>query len=164
MARAVLITGGNCGDARALLREAERLVEELIGPIVARSHDYESEPWGFEAEQHFWNQVLVVETALEPLALLDRVHEVEQALGRDRAREAMEKKARGARYASRTMDVDILLYDRQVVQTEKLEIPHPRMGERRFVLQPLAEVMPDGRHPITGERFYDMLQALDAKA
>lgn len=164
MGRAVLITGGNQGDARALLRKAEAMIEAQIGRVVARSSHYESEPWGFEAEQSFWNQVLVVDTPLEPFALLDAIHEVEQALGRNRLEEGAQKAQSGARYCSRTMDVDILLYDEQVISTEQLEIPHPRMGERSFVLRPLVEVMPEHRHPTTGETFTEMLHRLEPSA
>ena len=161
MAKAVLITGGNRGDVRALLRRAAGLIGERIGRIVRSSACYESAPWGFRAEQSFWNQVLEVETPLHPEELLEAVHSVEAVLGRDRVQEGLEKASTGERYASRTLDVDILFYDDEVIRTPRLEIPHPRLGGREFVLRPLCELMPERRHPVTGERMRDLLKALE---
>ena len=161
MAKAVLITGGNRGDVRALLRRAAGLIGERIGRIVRSSACYESAPWGFRAEQSFWNQVLEVETPLHPEELLEAVLSVEAVLGRDRVQEGLEKASTGERYASRTLDVDILFYDDEVIRTPRLEIPHPRLGGREFVLRPLCELMPERRHPVTGERMRDVLKALE---
>ncbi|WP_297408742.1 2-amino-4-hydroxy-6-hydroxymethyldihydropteridine diphosphokinase [uncultured Alistipes sp.] len=161
MAKAVLITGGNRGDVRALLRRAAGLIGERIGRIVRSSACYESAPWGFRAEQSFWNQVLEVETPLHPEELLEAVLSVEAVLGRDRVQEGLEKASTGERYASRTLDVDILFYDDEVIRTPRLEIPHPRLGGREFVLRPLCELMPERRHPVTGERMRDLLKALE---
>lgn len=161
MAKAVLITGGNRGDVRALLRRAAGLIGERIGRIVRSSACYESTPWGFRAEQSFWNQVLEVETPLHPEELLEAVLSVEAELGRDRVQEGLEKASTGERYASRTLDVDILFYDDEVIRTPRLEIPHPRLGGREFVLRPLCELMPERRHPVTGERMRDLLKALE---
>lgn len=161
MAKAVLITGGNRGDVRALLRRAAGLIGERIGRIVRSSACYESAPWGFRAEQSFWNQVPEVETPLHPEELLEAVLSVEAVLGRDRVQEGLEKASTGERYASRTLDVDILFYDDEVIRTPRLEIPHPRLGGREFVLRPLCELMPERRHPVTGERMRDLLKALE---
>ncbi len=150
MAQTVLITGGNQGDVRRLLEEAAQCIEERIGPIVKASRHYESEPWGFKADTSFWNQVLVVQTTLSPEELLEATQEVEQLLGRDRMTEQEMKAQSGARYASRKMDVDILFYDDRVVENERLQIPHPRIACREFVLRPLCEVLPDFRHPLHG--------------
>ena len=154
MAKAVLITGGNRGDVRALLRRAAGLIGERIGRIVRSSACYESAPWGFRAEQSFWNQVLEVETPLHPEELLEAVLSVEAVLGRDRVQEGLEKASTGERYASRTLDVDILFYDDEVIRT-------PRLGGREFGLRPLCELMPERRHPVTGERMRDLLKALE---
>lgn len=161
MAKAVLITGGNRGDVRALLRRAAGLIGERIGRIVRSSACYESAPWGFRAEQSFWNQVLEVETPLGPEELLEAVLAVEAEMGRDRVQEGLEKASTGERYASRTLDVDILFYDDEMIRTPRLEIPHPRLGGREFVLRPLCELMPERRHPVTGERMRDLLKALE---
>src|SRR5207302_6112685 len=90
-----------------------------------------------------------IETELFPMQLLSRIAHVEQALGR----------VRTVKNGPRTLDIDILLYGRAVVRTAKLEIPHPRMAERRFVLAPLAELAPDLRHPVTHRTVREMLEA-----
>lgn len=138
-------------------------VEQEIGRVVGVSRHYASEPWGFRAEQHFWNQVLDVETSLEPEALLEAIHRIEQRLGRDREREQSEKSARGERYASRTMDIDILFYDDRVIDTPSLRIPHPHLADRDFVLRPLCELMPERRHPESGLTMHMLWQALENK-
>ncbi len=160
MARAVLITGGNRGEVRSLLDRAKELIEERIGAVTKASAHYESEPWGFEAEQRFWNQVLEVETALEPEELLTATQSIEAELGRDRIREGAEKAQSGQHYASRSMDVDILFYDERVLLTERLTLPHPRIAEREFVLRPLCEILPQKRHPESGATMEELLQRL----
>lgn len=150
MARVVVITGGNRGDVRSLLERAAELLAERVGPIVRASRHYASEPWGFQAEELFWNQVLELQSELGPEELLDVTQGIEAELGRDRLKEGREKLQRGERYASRTMDVDILFYDELVLCSERLQIPHPRIGEREFVLRPLCEILPQLRHPSSG--------------
>ncbi len=157
------MTGGNRGDVRRTLERAVKRIEERIGAVKRTSGYYESAPWGFEAEQPFWNQAVEVETRLRPEALLDEVLAIEAELGRDRSEEEREKRTTGQRYASRMLDIDILLYDDEVIRTPRLEIPHPRMGGREFVLRPLCELMPERCHPVTGERIADLLQALEKR-
>ncbi|MBQ3247620.1 MAG: 2-amino-4-hydroxy-6-hydroxymethyldihydropteridine diphosphokinase [Alistipes sp.] len=160
MASVVLITGGNVGDAEQTLGEAARLINAEVGRVVRHSQIYRTKAWGFEAED-FRNQVLVVESELEPMQVLDVVNDIERRLGRDRAVEQMEKSATGARYASRSIDIDILFYDDLVVESERLTLPHPRIAEREFVLEPLAEVAARWRHPVSGvsvQQMYDELR------
>ena len=159
MARVALITGGNVGDAEATLAEAERLIAVEVGTIKCRSRIYRTKAWGFEADD-FRNQVLVVESELEPLALLDAVNDIERRLGRDRAEEQKVKSATGARYASRSIDIDILFYDALVVESERLTLPHPRIAERDFVLEPLVEVVPQWLHPVSGKSVEQMFEEL----
>lgn len=125
MARVVLLTGGNVGDVKERLRTAQRLVNARIGAVLRCSHCYGSAPWGFEAEQPFVNQVLVADTDLAPHEVLAEVHRIERELGRNRAAEAVERAATGQRYVSRPIDIDILLYDDEVISTPELTIPHP---------------------------------------
>lgn len=160
MAIVVLITGGNVGDAEQTLGEAARLINAEVGRVVRHSQIYRTKAWGFEAED-FRNQVLVVESELEPMQVLDVVNDIERRLGRDRAEEQMEKSATGARYASRSIDIDILFYDDLVVESERLTLPHPRIAEREFVLEPLTEVAARWRHPVSGvsvQQMYDELR------
>ena len=109
--------------------------------LVERSSAYLTEPWGFEAEEWFLNELLVVETELDPEALMDTLLEIEAALGRVRHPER-------EGYSSRTVDLDILYYGDWIVNTEKVVIPHPRLHARRFALEPLCELIPDFLHPI----------------
>ncbi len=139
--RAVILGGGNVGDVPASLDAAERMMASRVGEIVARSGLHESEPWGFEAEQGFVNRAWVVETPLEPEALLDALQAIEEELGRDRRCEAECKAASGARYLSRTMDLDILFCGGERIRTERLTVPHPLIMEREFAIVPACEVL-----------------------
>ena len=159
MARVVLITGGNVGDAERRLGEAAQLIDAEVGRVVSHSRVYRTKAWGFEAED-FRNQVLVVESDLEPIEVLDAVNAIEQRLGRDRAEEQKIKSATGACYASRSIDIDILFYDDRVVESERLTLPHPRIAERMFVLEPLAEVAAGWQHPLSGKSVREMYDEL----
>ncbi len=163
MVRAVVITGGNRGAVAGRLERAAALLEERAGQVTARSSVLRSRAWGFEAEEEFLNQVVVLQTGLEPLELLDILQAIERELGRDRREEAREKAASGQRYASRPIDIDLLLYGDRVIDTERLRVPHPRMRERTFVLRPLCEVMGSERHPVTGERYDALLEAAEQR-
>ncbi len=139
----VLILGANRGDVTANFRRAQAMINSAVGPVMRCSHRYESPAWGFtppDGEQEFSNQALVVDTDLSPREVLQAVQSIETALGRDRAAEEAAKKASGQGYASRPMDIDILYYDDVVVNESDLQIPHPRIGEREFVLAPLREL------------------------
>ena len=136
MSRAYLALGGNVGDSRAILDCAVGLLcDDTDIHLLARSADYRTPPWGVTDQAPFINLCIAVETALAPHALLARAHDVERALGRDRAREQ--------RWGPRTADIDIIAYDNVTLAGETLTLPHPRLFERAFVLVPLAEIAPD---------------------
>ena len=152
MAEALLALGGNLGDVRATLARAiEMLCERSDIRVLARSSDYLTPPWGVEDQPPFVNLCIAVDTTLTPHALLARAQTVERAFGRDRAHEQ--------RWGPRTLDIDILLYGKAIVATTALEIPHPRMPGRRFVLAPLADLAPQLRHPVTHKTVQEMLDA-----
>ena len=159
MARAALITGGNVGNAEATLAEAEQLIAAEVGTIECHSQIYRTKAWGFEADD-FLNQVLIVESELEPMQLLATVNDIERRLGRDRDQERIIKSATGAQYASRSIDIDILFYGDLVVESERLTLPHPRIAEREFVLEPLAEVAAEWQHPVSGKSVGEMYEEL----
>ena len=140
------------GDRRANLLEAVRRVGEL-GEVRDVSSFYETEPVGLVAQPRFLNGALVLETALDPLALMRRLLAVEKAMGRDRGGVAMAK-------GPRAIDLDLLLYDEVVMATEELTLPHPEMQERRFVLEPLAEIAPGLVHPVLRLTVGEMLGRL----
>ena len=160
MARVALLLGGNQGDVKRTLQTAQQLVNSRVGAVLRCSHRYESEPWGFPAAQRFSNQALEVSTDLSPLEVLDACQGIERELGRNRAAEAIEKASSGAAYSSRPIDIDIIFYGDEVIDDERLTVPHPLLAEREFVLQPLAEIMRRHRHPVTGVTVGEMLDAL----
>ena len=155
MTMAAVILGGNGDRAQQVLARAEALLADGAGRIAARSSLWRTEAWGFDGPD-FLNRVLVLETDLEPEALLDRLQAVENALGRDRRDEARRKALTGNRYAERPIDIDLLLYGDSTICTPRLTVPHPLLHERAFVLEPLCEVLPAAVHPQTGDTISQM--------
>jgi len=135
------------------LEQACTLINNRCGMLVERSKAYTTEPWGFEAEEWFLNELLVVETEMEPDELMDALLEIEKSLGRVRLPEQQG-------YTSRTVDLDILYYGDQVIQTEKVTIPHPRLHLREFALLPLCEIIPDFLHPVFNVSQTQLLERL----
>lgn len=164
MNRVALLIGGNQGDRRALMAQARELIGERIGRVVAASGVYESEPWGtFGSENgelgvgNFLNQALVVETALTAHEVLAAAMDIESELGRRRPQGGAAGPKGERVYHSRTMDIDIIFYNDEVIDTPELTVPHPRMHERRFVLEPLAEIIPEYRHPVLKKTVGEMV-------
>jgi len=149
MKKVFLGLGTNLGDREKNLQGALEKIAEFIGIIVSRSSVYETEPWGFQSSDQFLNMVIGVETNLNPSGLLGRLLMIESLLGRVRD---------GKQYSSRIIDIDILLYGSQKVDTLSLKIPHPRMLERKFVLVPLCEIAPDFVHPVFGKSMTELLK------
>lgn len=162
MPRVVILAGGNTGDVKSRLQTAQQLVNERVGAVLRCSHRYESKPWGFETEDasDFSNQALEVSTDLLPEQVLDALQAIERELGRDRDAERRERERTGQPYASRAIDLDILFYDDQVIDTPRLRVPHPRLAERAFALVPLCEILRSKRHPETGRTAGQMLEEL----
>jgi 2-amino-4-hydroxy-6-hydroxymethyldihydropteridine diphosphokinase len=134
--RAYVGLGSNLGDREGTIRRAVGLVGERPGiDVVAVSTLRETDPVGFEDQPRFLNGAVALEVDLTPRALLDELLAVERELGRDRAREA--------RWGPRTIDLDLLLYGEETVEEPGLTVPHPRLVERQFVLEPLHELEPD---------------------
>ena len=152
MAEALLGMGGNVGCVRATLdRAVAVLCDGREVRLVARSADYRTPPWGVTDQPAFVNLCLVVATDLAPRDLLRRDRRIEAAFGRNRATEQ--------RWGPRTLDIDILAYDRLAIDEPGLTLPHPRLFGRAFVLVPLAEIDPD--REIGGIRVADALKRLD---
>jgi 2-amino-4-hydroxy-6-hydroxymethyldihydropteridine diphosphokinase len=146
------------GDREANLREAVRRIGGL-GEVRAVSSFFDTEPVGFLKQPRFLNGALVLETELEPVALMRELLGVERAMGRIRvARELEGTIAKGPR----VIDLDLLLYGDVVMETEELTLPHPEMQDRRFVLEPLAEIAPDWVHPVLGVAVLAMLERVAA--
>jgi 2-amino-4-hydroxy-6-hydroxymethyldihydropteridine diphosphokinase len=143
-----LCIGGNLGEREANLEEARDFIDFNLGDVIAASAIYESEPWGMTDVPNFLNQVLEIQSELSDKELLEEIAELEEFFGRERSAEG---------YVSREMDVDVLFIDQATIETEELRVPHPKMQERRFVLEPLAEIAPDFIHPVLKKSIQELL-------
>ncbi len=164
MERVMLLLGGNIGDVESRIDRAVEIIECEVGRIVNRSRMVKSEPWGFEDREDttppFTNQAVEVESELEPEALLRATQRAEIEVGRERDKEQSEKELRGEKYASRKIDIDIILYGDRLYKSEQLELPHPLMQERAFVLAPIVEIAPEWRHPRLKRSCRELLREL----
>ncbi len=158
MAEVVLLLGGNIGDVGERLKECRAHIAANIGEIESLSVEMQSEAWGFSSSELFVNQAVRVITDLSPTELLLQTQRIEQQVGRNRTAEIEQKRVSGERYASRVIDVDIISYDQEVINSDQLVIPHPRMQEREFVLKPMAEVAPQWSHPLLNKTTVELLE------
>jgi 2-amino-4-hydroxy-6-hydroxymethyldihydropteridine diphosphokinase len=150
---AYLSLGSNVGDREGQLRATLARLELAEVHVAKKSQVYETEPQDVLDQPWFLNLAVEVETDLFPMQLLSRLQKIERDLGRKRLRPG----------GPRTVDIDILFYGRFVIRTPQIEIPHRRVGQRRFVLEPLAEIAPDLRHPVTGQTVREMLAEIQGQ-
>ncbi|MCU0486895.1 MAG: 2-amino-4-hydroxy-6-hydroxymethyldihydropteridine diphosphokinase [Anaerolineales bacterium] len=148
--RVFIALGANLGNRLSNLRQAVRALPPEVHPIRI-SAVYETLPWGVEQQPAFLNAVLEAETALKPGALLAYLKAIEARLGR----------LPGVRYGPRLIDLDILFYEMQIVRLPGLEIPHPQLQQRAFVLVPMADLAPEWFHPILRRTVWELLQVVD---
>ncbi len=139
MAVTYLGLGANMQDKIRMLNRARILLNIYAGAVIKASKLYSTEPWGYEEQDEFVNQVLCINTNLSPEDLHTATLKIEAHLG---------KKKENSKYGPRNIDIDILLYEQECSDTTSLKIPHARMHERNFVLIPLAEIAPEAIHPV----------------
>lgn len=145
--------GSNIGDRRDNIYRAVVAMEAGTAGSVT-SGIIESEPWGFESDNHFLNLGMWFSSDLEPHAMLKRIHDVERNLGSASHRDA------AGNYVDRLVDIDIMAIDDLVIDTDTLQVPHPRLPLRDFFLRPMMELAPSWRHPLTGLTSAQMLKDL----
>ena len=145
---AYLLTGGNTGNRLQYLNKAAAQIEKNCGTIVLKSIVYETAAWGIEKQNSFLNQALKLSTHLFPQELLDSLLQIEENLGR----------IRKEKYGPRIIDIDILLFNDDVVDARNLKIPHPELPNRRFALQCLNDIAPDLVHPVSKKTIAQILK------
>jgi 2-amino-4-hydroxy-6-hydroxymethyldihydropteridine diphosphokinase len=142
-----LLLGSNEHDRTGWIKQATTLLASCCGEIVRCSAIYETAAWGITDQASFLNQVVLLSTEKTPGELLAEIHHIETTLGRQRS----------LKWGPRTLDIDILLFGNEIVDTADLKIPHPFLHERRFTLAPLAEIAPDYMHPIMHKSIKQLL-------
>ena len=147
MNRLFLITGGNIGDRKRNLETAASLIGKRVGKIIIRSKIYETEAWGITDQASFYNQVLAIESKLSSREVLNSILNIEEEMGRKRT----------VKNAARIIDIDILFFNDEIVNEKNLIIPHPEIGNRRFVLTPLNEIASQVLHPVFKKTMRELL-------
>lgn len=152
--RAYVAIGSNLGERQQLIEQGIEALKRLEGCKVENvSQIIATKPYGVTDQPDFLNGMIALRTLLPPLELLDSLQEIEQAAGRQRL----------VHWGPRTLDLDLIFYDHAVIDMERLQVPHPDMQNREFVLKPLAELAPYYRHPILQKTVKEMLDAISAK-
>ena len=142
--------GSNEGDRLAILKDALLQLKRNLGIFMESSSLYETEPWGFESSQTFYNCVLKFETEHGPQELLNILQYIEKQAGRTKNDTVNQQ--------NRTLDLDLLYYDNQIIEDANLTVPHPKISERNFVLMPLAEINGELIDPVHQKSIQDLLK------
>ena len=147
MTSVVILLGTNLGDRLLNLKKADLEIGQRIGLVLMRSMIYQTKPWGNTEQDDFLNQVLVIDSSKKANEILSALLEIELEMGRKRTKQ----------WESRIIDLDILYFGDEIIETKDLKIPHPFIQERRFTLIPLAEILPAMIHPVFKQSNYDLL-------
>lgn len=149
MNKIFLITGGNVGNRKKNLEMASGLIEEQIGKIIKSSKIYQTDAWGITDQAPFYNQVHIVESKFSAKEIIHKILRIEEKMGRIRT----------TKNAARIIDIDILFFDDEIINESDLIIPHPEISNRRFVLIPLHELVPEMIHPVFKKSIHELLTA-----
>lgn len=149
-----ILLGSNMGDRESVITQAIYMIIKECGDLIGQSYLYESEPWGFETEQWFLNQVIEIKSTLSPQRLMSDLLSIETQLGRDRSHHYNH-------YVSRIIDLDILYYDDLVISNNIITLPHPKLHLRRFTLLPLCDIAPDFIHPVLNRTNRELLDSCE---
>ena len=147
MNRTYLLLGSNLGDSKTQLLHAIRAIQKKVGKVIRRSSLYTTAAWGNTKQPDFLNQVIIVETRLEAEPLMQTILSIEHEMGRKRT----------VKNAPRIIDIDILFYNKEIIDQPDLAIPHPQIQNRRFVLVPLNELSPNLLHPVLKRSVHQLL-------
>jgi deoxyguanosine kinase len=147
---AFLSVGGNLGNRLEYIEAAQKAINKRCGRIVSSSSIYETEPWGSTSGKHYLNRVIQLETTLDAQQLLKKTLAIEQKLGRTRGSE---------QNADRSIDIDLLFFNREIIDRDGLKVPHPRLHLRNFVLVPLNELDKNFVHPVLKKSMAELLKA-----
>jgi len=145
---AYLLLGTNLGDRKKNLAQARKGIEDVVGTIRKTSSIFQTAAWGNHNQPYFWNQALTVETELSAPKVLHAILAIEQSLGR----------VRKEKWGERIIDIDILIFEVDIINSPTLKIPHPELPNRRFALEPLAEIAGELIHPVHGITIGTLLQ------
>lgn len=147
MSSIYLLLGGNQGNRAQILSQAKAMLEEELGPIMAYSPLYQTAAWGKTDQADFLNQAIHIDTPCSPIEALNIINQIEHVLGRKRTEH----------WGQRTIDIDILLYEQEVMHSARLVIPHPELQHRRFALIPLSTIAADLLHPVLNKAIGQLL-------
>jgi len=143
-----LSLGGNLGNTQEIFETCYPLIENKVGAILQHSSLYQTAAWGLKDQADFVNQVILVESAMPPYAILAEIQAIEKAFGRERT----------IAWGPRTLDLDILFIDQQIIQTTDLQVPHPYIQDRKFILIPMHEIAATYQHPLLKKSIAELLQ------
>jgi 2-amino-4-hydroxy-6-hydroxymethyldihydropteridine diphosphokinase len=147
MNKTYLLLGSNMGNTKASLTKAVVQIEKQIGAVIRKSGLYSTAAWGNTKQPDFLNQVIIVETKLSALQTMQTILNIEKKMGRIRT----------VKNAPRVIDIDILFFNKEIIEQEQLNIPHPQIQNRRFVLVPLNQLSPNYKHPALNKTVHQLL-------